>query len=161
MSAGTTYILTWVLLWALLLSVCVFAFRRGGAPERLGAGLILGLALVTAAGDLFAYANGLRQHQAFLVGRLMLEGALAMGFLLLAVRYASLWLGGAMLFQAIQFSLQAFYFVTGRAHDTLYVTVNNIDFFGILACLTAGTLAASRRRRAAETQVNSPLPGTI
>jgi len=161
MSAGTTYILTWVLLWTLLLSVCAFAFRRGGEPERLGAALILGLTLITAGGDLFAYANGLRQHEAFLVGRLMLEGALAMGFLLLAVRYTSLWLGGAMLFQAIQFSLQALYFVTGRAHDALYVVINNIDFFGILACLTAGTLAASRRRREAEARVNSPLPEAI
>jgi len=161
MAAGTTYILTWVLLWTLLLTVCVFAFRRGGAPERLGAGLILGLTLITAAGDLFAYVNDLRQHEAFLVGRLMLEGALALGFLLLAVRYTSLWLGGAMLFQAIQFSLQAGYFVLGRSHDALYVTINNIDFFGILACLTAGTLAASRRRREAAARANSPQPETI
>ena len=90
-----------------------------------------------------------------------LYGALALVFLLLAVRYASLWLGGVMLFQAIQFSLQAWYFVTGRAHDVLYVIINNIDFFGILACLTAGTLAASRRRREAQARVNSPLGETI
>jgi len=161
MAAGTIYILTWVLLWTLLLSACVFAFRRGGAPERAGASLILLLAVVTAVGDLFAYANGLRFHEAFLVGRMVLEGALALGFLALAIRFTSLWLGGAMLFQAVQFSLQAAYFVLERAHDDLYVTINNIDFFGILACLTAGTLAASRRRRRAEAEAASPPPEAI
>ncbi|MDP3385372.1 MAG: hypothetical protein Q8S47_18875, partial [Phenylobacterium sp.] len=97
MAAGTIYILTWVLLWTLLLTVCAFAFCRGGAPERVGAGLILTLTVVTAAGDLFAYSNGLRQYEAFLVGRMILEGALALGFLGLAIRFTSLWLGGAML----------------------------------------------------------------
>ncbi|MDP1641647.1 MAG: hypothetical protein Q8L59_05635 [Phenylobacterium sp.] len=158
MAAGTIYILTWVLLWTLLLTVCAFAFRRGGPAERLGAGLILTLTVVTAAGDLFAYSNGLRQHEAFLVGRMLLEGALALGFLALAIRFTSLWLGGAMLFQAVQFSLQAAYFVLERAHDAIYVVINNIDFLGILACLTAGTLAASRRRRRAEAEVDLTPP---
>ncbi|MBW0152572.1 MAG: hypothetical protein KXJ53_15285 [Phenylobacterium sp.] len=144
MTTETAYIVIWVLLWALLIVVTAFAFTRGGAPERLGAVLILAITIASALGDVFL------PDQIFLVARLIAEGALAVGFLLMAMRYTSLWLGGAMLLQAIQFSLQAYYFVLGRAHDTLYVTINNVDFLGILACLTAGTLAASRRRRRAD-----------
>ena len=144
MTTETAYIVIWVLLWALLIVVTAFAFTRGGAPERLGAVLILAITIASALGDVFL------PDQIFLVARLIAEGALAVGFLLMAMRYTSLWLGGAMLLQALQFSLQAYYFVLGRAHDTLYVTINNVDFLGILACLTAGTLAASRRRRRAD-----------
>ncbi|MDP3489959.1 MAG: hypothetical protein Q8R71_07465 [Phenylobacterium sp.] len=155
MSNETAYIVIWVLLWALLVVVTAFAFTRGGAPERLGAVLILGITIASSLGDVFL------PDQIFLVARLIAEGALALGFLLMAIRYTSLWLGGAMLLQAIQFSLQAYYFVLGRAHDALYVTINNIDFLGILACLTAGTLAASRRRRRAEAGVNSAPPQAV
>lgn len=143
MTGDAAYILVWALLWGLLLAVCAFAFTRGGEPERWGAGLILAITVAGAVGDAFL------PHEVFLVARLVAEGALALGFLFIAIRYASLWLGGVMLLQAVQFSLQAFYFVTHRAHDATYVVINNIDFFGILACLTAGTLAASRRRRRA------------
>lgn len=142
MTGDTAYILVWVLLWALLLAVCAFAFSRGGPPERWGAGLLLAITVASALGD------ALLPQGIFLVARLIAEGAMAMGFLLVAIRFASLWLGGVMLLQAVQFSLQAYYFVTHRAHDATYVVINNIDFFGILACLTAGTLAASHRRRA-------------
>jgi hypothetical protein len=155
MNTETAYLLIWVLLWALLIAVAVFAFARGGTPEKWGAGLILAITTASALGDT------LLPDRIFLVARLIAEGILALGFMMMAVRYASLWLGGVMLLQAVQFSLQAYYFVLGRTHDTLYVVINNIDFFGILACLTAGTLAASRRRREAEARVNSALPEAI
>ncbi|OHB34107.1 MAG: hypothetical protein A2882_03095 [Phenylobacterium sp. RIFCSPHIGHO2_01_FULL_70_10] len=142
MTGDAAYIFVWALLWVLLLAVCAFAFSRGGEPERWGAGLILAITVASALGD------ALLPQGIFLVARLLAEGALALGFLFVAIRYASLWLGGVMLLQAVQFSLQAYYFVTHRAHDATYVVINNIDFFGILACLTAGTLASSRRRRA-------------
>ena len=155
MSTGLPFLLAWALLWVLLVTVCLFAFLRGGPAERMGAIFLFVIPLLSAVGDVVL------PGRALLVGRLVCDGALALVFLLLAVRYASLWLGGVMLFQAIQFSLQAWYFITGRAHDALYVVINNIDFFGILACLTAGTLAASRRRREAQARVNSPLGETI
>lgn len=148
MSTGLHFILAWSLLWIMLLGVCLWAISRGGQAERVGALLILTAALLSAGGDLFAYAHGLREHPSFLVGRLAADAFLALGFLALSIRYASLWLGGAMLLQAGQFSLQAAYFVLNRPHDGLYSTVNNINFFLILVCLGLGTWSEIRRQRA-------------
>ncbi|WP_374573806.1 hypothetical protein [Phenylobacterium sp.] len=133
----------WVGLWLLVFGVCGFALWKGGAPERLGAGLVL---LVALGG---ALVNFLPSEGAQQVGHLAADGVLALGFLIFAVRYASLWLGGAMLFQAVQFSLHAFFFVLQRPHNTLYAIVNNIDLFGVLICLLAGALAADGRARQA------------
>src|SRR5690242_16809039 len=51
----------------------------------------------------------------------------AVVLLFLAVRYANLWIGAAMLFQAAQFSLHAFYLVMDRKHDPLHAWINNLD----------------------------------
>jgi hypothetical protein len=149
MSAGLAFIIVWALLWVLLLSICLWAIRAGGAAERAGALLILAAAAFSAAGDLLAYVNGLRTEPSFLIGRLAAEGFLALGFLVLSVRYGSLWLGGVMLLQSFQFTLQATYFVTQRPHDAIYSTVNNVNFLGILTCLALATAAEQRRRRVA------------
>jgi hypothetical protein len=155
MSESVLFLIAWAVLWALLLAVCLFAFVRGGLAERIAAVFIFTIPVLS------GFADALLSEQVFLVGRLVCDGALALVFLYLAIRFGSLWLGGAMILQALQFSLQACYFVVGRAHDDLYVTINNIDFFGILACLTAGTLAASRRRRRAEAEAASLPPEAI
>ncbi|MDP1872758.1 hypothetical protein [Phenylobacterium sp.] len=155
MSSETTYIAVWILLWALLLVVSAYAYLRGGRPERSGAIVVFVVTLASAIGD-FAMPDN-----AFLIARLIAEGVAAVGFLLIAIRYGSVWIGGVMLLQAAQFSLHAIYFVTARSHDTPYVIVNNLNFLGILACLTAGTLAASRRRRRAEAGVNSAPPQAV
>ena len=68
-------------------------------------------------------------------------------FLLLAVRYANLWLGAAMLFQAAQFSLHAYYLVMEMPHDLLHAWINNTDDWGILTSIVAGVVLAMRRRR--------------
>jgi hypothetical protein len=70
----------------------------------------------------------------------------AVVFLLLAVRYANLWLGAAMLFQAAQFSLHAWYLVNELPHDKLHAWINNGDDWGILIAMFTGTLLAIRRR---------------
>src|SRR5208283_4732894 len=59
-------------------------------------------------------------------------------FLLLAVRYANLWLGAAMLFQAAQFSLHAWYLVNELPHDTMHAWINNGDDWGILIAMAVG-----------------------
>jgi hypothetical protein len=155
MSTETTYILIWALLWALLLVVCAYAYLRGGQPERAGAVIVCAVTVASAIGDATLREN------AFLIARLIAEGVAALGFLYIAIRYGSMWIGGVMLLQACQFSLHAIYFVTARSHDTPYVIVNNLNFLGILACLTAGTLAASRRRRRAETEALSASPEPV
>ena len=71
----------------------------------------------------------------------------AVGLLLLAVRFASLWLGVTMLLQSAQFSLHAYYLVMDRPHDLLHAWINNLNTLGISICVLVGALLAIRRRK--------------
>ncbi len=78
---------------------------------------------------------------------LVIDFACAVTFLLLAVRYANLWLGAAMIFQAAQFSLHAYYLVLELPHDKFHAWINNADDWGILLSICVGTVLAIRRRQ--------------
>jgi len=120
---------------------CLFAFVKGGRPERIGAAIILA--------NVLAYIlNETRLHGQ--LAYLIIDALTALALLAVAIRYASFWQGAVMLLYAMQFSLHAFYFVTERPRDTLHAVVNNAIFFAVSACLIAGTaLAWSRQHRAA------------
>jgi hypothetical protein len=79
---------------------------------------------------------------------LALDFACAVTFLLLAVRYANLWLGAAMIFQAAQFSMHAYYLVMELPHDRMHAWINNTDDWGILISICVGAALATRRRAA-------------
>ncbi|HEX3919291.1 MAG TPA: hypothetical protein VHW60_18285 [Caulobacteraceae bacterium] len=70
----------------------------------------------------------------------------AVTFLLLAVRYANLWLGAAMLFQAAQFSLHAWYLINELKIDSTHAWINNGDDWGILIAMFTGAILSIRRR---------------
>jgi len=129
--------------WLVLLGTCLYAWFKGAAPERIGAALLL---LGTIAALLFQVTLS---DTARVTPTLIGEGLLALGFLILAIRYASLWLGGAMILQGIQFSLHAFYIVMERHHDWLFAAVTNLVTFGIIICIVLGTTLTWRRTRAA------------
>lgn len=125
--------------WGLTVLVVAFAWWKGGPPERAGAALVLAVAVLARVIDLSAPAEWRA------VAHLANDALLGVGFLIVAVLYGSLWLGGAMLFQAAQFSLHAVYFVTDRLHDDLYAKINNIDTMGLMLCIVAGSIVAWRR----------------
>jgi hypothetical protein len=77
---------------------------------------------------------------------LALDFACAVTFLLLAIRYANLWLGAAMIFQAAQFSMHAYYLVMELPHDRMHAWINNADDWGILISISVGAALAMRRR---------------
>ena len=131
-----------LILWGLVFGACGFALWKGGPPERLGAALFLAVALLSAA----VQAAIPEPTRSVLI--LLIDVLLGVGFLIVAVRYANLWLGGVLLFHGVQFSLHAYYFVTSRPHNFLHAVINNIDVVGALVCLTAGTLATIWRSRA-------------
>lgn len=132
--------------WLVTLAVAGFAWWKGGHPERLGA------ILMVAAGVAVPIAHRALSASGASIALLTIDAGMAVGFLSLAIRYASLWLGAAMLLQAMQFSLHAFYIVMERAHDRLYSVVNNLDTIGILVCILTGTLIAWRRKARAAAQ---------
>jgi hypothetical protein len=128
-----------------IVAVAAVAWLRGGWPERIGASLNLGAAVAFWIGQSFSSLSG------FAVGLLVIDILLGVGFLILAIRFTSLWLGGAMLLQAVQFSLHAYYLVSNRPNDRLFAIVNNVESWGVLACILAGvaTTWIQRSRRTA------------
>jgi hypothetical protein len=119
---------------------CALALVRGGVAERLAAGvIILNIALGYGVMQLFpTAANSFR---------LVNDGLAAVALLVLAVRYAAPWLGGAMFFYTAQFALHSYYLVLGLSSDTLlHANLNNLNFVGVICCLIVGTEVAWRRR---------------
>ena len=125
------------------LSVCLLALLKGQASERLGAWCILTNLLVTILATTFLNPD-IRP-----VGQLVIDAATALGLLAVVLRYGSLWLGGAMLLYAGQFTLHSFYFVTSRPTDNLHAVINNLDFLAVITCLAVGTVVSIRRQRRA------------
>jgi hypothetical protein len=125
---------------AVMVTVCALALARGGPPERLGAVIVLGTMVGVELIHMLAPQD---MRSVLLLG---IDGLIAGGFLLIALRYTSLWLGGAMLLQAVQFSLHAYYLVTQQRLDHNYKTINNIDSFGVLLFILVGTVLSWRKR---------------
>jgi len=128
--------------WLVLLGTLAYAWLKGAAPERFGAVLLVCATLLALFID-----KGL-PAEARVTSTLIGEGLLALGFLILAIRYASLWLGGAMILQGLQFGLHAFYIVMERSSDWPFWAVSNLVTFGIIACILVGVTVSWRRKRA-------------
>lgn len=133
-----------VVLLAISLASCAFAFWKGDASERIGAGVIFANLLLTLGSSIAALGG------AEALVQLTLDGVTALVLAGLALRYASLWLGAVMLLYAAQFALHGYYMVAERPVDSLHVIVNNGDFLLVSVSLAAGTAVAWRRRVAAE-----------
>ncbi len=125
---------------AILIGIFALALWRGGPPERLGAGFAIVAALV---GMLINILAGPELAPLLLLAA---DAALAAAFLFLAVRYASLWLGAAMIFQAVQFGLHAIYTAGDLAHDHRYKLINNLVTLGIFTVILLATLFSWRKR---------------
>ena len=134
----------------LMFATAAFAAWKGGPPERLGTGMIVvaWIAMLT--------AERLAKPHVPVVTYLVLDGLLAVGFLIVAVRYSSLWLGAAMIGQAVLFGDHAMRLSDDTpvfwAGANVYLLVNNIVGFLVLFILIGGTFATiqSRRRAARE-----------
>jgi hypothetical protein len=118
-----------------------FALWKGDLATRIAAGAYAVLEIAT----LFIrpQAGGDASLETILLAA---DFVCAVTFLILAVRYASLWLGAAMLFQAAQFSLHAYYLVMELRHDLMHAWINNADDWGILISMFIGTILAIRSR---------------
>jgi len=124
-----------------LIVTFAFSWWRGGAAERQGSMMLL---LVWLAADLLRGLNGQLMPTVLLFGSDVL---LATGFLYLALRYSSLWLGLAMMCQAFAFALHALQMGDSDAprwHGMIvYLLLNNILSYLLLLILFIGTLATA------------------
>jgi hypothetical protein len=124
------------------LGVSAFGLWKGDAPVRYAVIVRLAVELATLViNPKFGDVGG----ESVL---LAVDFAFAVILLVLAVRFASLWIGAAMILQAAQFSLHAYYLVMELPHDRLHAWVNNTDDWGILISIGIGTILAMRRRQA-------------
>ncbi|HEY4029561.1 MAG TPA: hypothetical protein VGM25_04415 [Caulobacteraceae bacterium] len=127
---------------------CGLALWKGGSAERSGGVMIL----VTWIGSTVIQAMA----KAYVVPIVFLasDAVLAAGLLFLAIRFSSLWLGAAMLLQAIGLSLHAAYFAADKTDINvyalwLYIAGKNAASYTMLLVILAATLASMRRRRRA------------
>lgn len=125
------------ILLALCLLICVFALIVGGGSEQIGAGIIIANLVAGVINERWLHSD---------LTHLAIAGVTALVLLAVAVRYASLWLGGVMLLYALQFALDAYYMVLGQKHDTLFLVANNVLFSTVTLCLAVGTAFTWRRR---------------
>ena len=127
---------------AATLGVCAFALWKGDVAVRYAAVTLLAVELSTL---LINPKFGDMGGESVL---LVVDFAFAVILLVLAVRFANLWIGAAMILQAAQFSMHAYYLVMELPHDRLHAWINNTDDWGIVISICVGTILAMRRRRA-------------
>lgn len=141
---------------------CGLSLWKGGPAERSGAVLILATWLGSTVVQAMAKAYILP------IVFLASDAVLAAGLLILAIRFSSLWMGAAMLLQAIGLSLHAAYFAAEKADLSrhtlwLYIAGKNLASFAMLLVILAAGLAAwhGRSRRAAGSRAveATPFPG--
>jgi hypothetical protein len=129
-----------ILGWAATFAVCGLAWIKGSAAERWGGAIVLVGSFVALLIQL------LLPSRPEAIALLISEGLYSLAFLMLALRYVSPWLGGAMLLQAMQFGLHAYYIVAERHHDLTYGIINNLNSAGVLICILLGIFATWRRQ---------------
>jgi hypothetical protein len=127
---------------AATLGICAFGLWKGDAPVRYAA-------ITNVAVELFTIIINPKFGDVGSESLLLaVDFAFAVILLVLAVRFANLWIGAAMILQAAQFSMHAYYLVMELPHDRLHAWINNTDDWGILIAILVGTILAIRRRSA-------------
>jgi hypothetical protein len=127
-----------------LFATCLFAWMKGGAPERMGT-LLSVVAWLGA--DL---ARGLSHALTPTTILFASDVLVSLGFLFISVRYSSLWLGLAMLFQSFAFATHAVQLGdtdAPRWHGMIiYLLLNNVLSYLVLLTLAGGTVATVVKR---------------
>jgi len=136
---------------------CGLAIWKGGPAERAGALLIL----VTWAFTLIVSVSADGYHPPVAL-YLISDAILAMGLLVLAIRYSNLWMGAAMLLQALGLSFHAAYFGTdsselGVAAKRLYILGMNLASVTMLLVLLVATIIAMIKRGRAKAAALAPV----
>ncbi|HYG28162.1 MAG TPA: hypothetical protein VD906_14815 [Caulobacteraceae bacterium] len=132
------------LYFGFLLLTVAFAWWKGGRAERIGS--LFNAILCISAVMVHAATRGTYGTAPILI----FDGLLATGFLILAFRYASLWLASAMVLQSATFLIHAALLMGvlpegNPPHFYYYMTMNLLGS-GVMAAILVGTAAAWRQR---------------
>jgi hypothetical protein len=138
------------------IATSVFAWFKGGPADRIG-GALFGIAVLATVG--FELITG---QSTPVVPELLLDTTVATGFLGLAIRFNSLWLGAAMIVAGIQLAVHATHLTDGEdpmfAGFNLYAASLNLISLVICLILIAGTMASIRARVAGRMGGGEPQP---
>jgi len=130
----------YLLLQAFSVFAGVFAFWKGGAAERMAAGVIIANVAAGYLGKQFL-------PESENIFRLCNDGLAALALLGITVRFGAPWMGGAMLFYAAQFALHSYALVMQQTEPGYFTALmNNINWNGVVWCLIIGTASAWRAR---------------
>ncbi len=123
---------------------CIFAWVKGGKAERHGASLFFAAGMGTLTFEMLT-------HQATpVIAELTLDSTVAIGFLVLAIRYNNLWVGAAMMIKGLQLAVHATHLTDDAdpmfAGFNLYAASLNLISLVLCLILIGGTFASIRRR---------------
>lgn len=125
---------------ALMAGACALSLLRGGAAERWGAALIVGVYILADISIFVAFP-----HFPTIIN-FGLDFGLAVGLLVVAIRFSSLWLGGAMMLQSIALCSYGLTASGDGLQVRSYIVLNNVLSLLMLGCIVAGTVGSWRRR---------------
>ena len=133
------------LLIGLAFICCVFAAWKGGSAERGGAALIAANWLIITITQVFFHEHNLKSSQV-VIPSIVCDLLLAAGFLWLALRYSSLWLGAAMILQGVQLAIYGSFLSGGARGVYGYAVAINITSSLVLWSIIGGTAMSWRAR---------------
>jgi hypothetical protein len=136
---------TFLLTEGAFIGACIFAWLKGRSAERYGGSLYAVSAAATLA---FQISTG---QDIPMVPMLILDSVVAVGFLILAIRYNNLWLGAAMMIKGLQLALHATHLTDAEdphwgGANVYRLSLSAISLF-ISCTIIGGTFASIRLRR--------------
>lgn len=137
-----------------LVGTCIFAWTAGGPGERAGSSAIAVAWIASLA------SAPLIPHDQHPIAFLIFDVALATALLVIAIRYASLWLGVAMMVQAFLLALHGEHLGEGGLPAYTFVVLSNTASAVQLLAIVAATIASilERGRKAEPARDLSPHP---
>lgn len=134
----------------LLIGACLFAWTKGDPAERIGAAMVAVAWIVGLALQAFIRRDMVSAAPA------ALDVALAVGLLVVAIRYSSMWLGVAMLLQSAVLFLHAERLAGGIGPHNYFVGLNVTGAAMLLAIVIGAALSWRKRSRAGRPNVSPP-----
>jgi hypothetical protein len=119
-------------------ALCLYAVCFGGIPDRLGSIFII-LSYVAA-----SVLMALTAPHFPTIAIFVCDFALALGLLLVAVRFGNIWLGCAMFLEGVNLFFQALNFAGLGLSNFSQITLNNLLSLLMCACVAAGAFMARR-----------------
>ncbi|QUD86616.1 hypothetical protein [Phenylobacterium montanum] len=130
----------------LLTLTCAYAWWKGGRAEKLGMMVVAGCWIGS---DLLRAISGELIPTVILFGA---DAAFSIGLLIIAIRYASVWVGMAMLLESMLFALHGIQLDDADAPRwrgmVVYLLLNNMISYSVLLIFAGGTTANILKLRA-------------